>query len=248
MKTHRVICLVPSLSELLVDLGLDEFLIGVTKFCVHPQHLLKEKAIIGGTKTLDIPKIEALEPTLIIANKEENQKKQIIELTKKHSLWLTDIKTLDDVYQLIEEIGQHFDIQTIASKMIFDIKSKWQAFEALKTPKTCLYFIWRKPYMSVGSSTFIAHLIEKIGFRHLPLASDTNYPEISEETLTTLAPDVVFLSSEPYAFKEKHRSEFQAFFPKSTIVLVDGEMFSWYGSRQVKAVDYFQDVCFDIQN
>jgi ABC-type Fe3+-hydroxamate transport system substrate-binding protein len=236
----RIVSLVPSQTELLFEIGLSQQIAGITKYCVHPKHWLKEKAIIGGTKNFDLEKIDQLNPDLIIGNKEENYQEGIITLQKKYPVWLSDIVTLADSISMIRCLGEITELASSTEKIISSINI---AFDDLQKshPLSVLYLIWRKPWMAAASGTFINTMLHEIGLvnciQHLE-----RYPQLTAEEITVLAPDLIFLSSEPYPFGEKHIDELQKLSPKSNVMLVDGEMFSWYGSRLRLAPEYFNSL------
>jgi ABC-type Fe3+-hydroxamate transport system substrate-binding protein len=233
----RIVSLVPSQTELLVDLGLEERLVGVTKFCVHPKGLKNRVKQIGGTKNVDIQKVIDLKPNLVIGNKEENFKMDIDELEQHVPVWMSDIYTLEDAYEMIQQIGKLTDTEGKALTLIDGIKSEFKQLDPLKEKKKCLYLIWRKPYMAAGKNTFIDHLLNQLGFENAMQID--RYPEVE---FTNLETEYIFLSSEPYPFKDKHIEELQTIFPKAKIRLVDGEFFSWYGSRLLDAPKYFNQL------
>ncbi len=241
-STQRIISLVPSQTELLIDLGLKENLIGLTKFCVHPKNIRREIEHIGGTKDLNFDKIRELKPDLIIANKEENQQDQIETLAKEFPVWISDIKDLDSAWDMIDRLGKLLNRASISNKIIEEGKKKWQSLYSKEKTGTCLYFIWNKPYMLAGKNTFIDHVLSYIGLENKATILPGRYPEISQERIKALNPDFIFLSSEPYPFKEKNKRELEALFPEAEIHLVDGEFFSWYGSRLIPAATYFEDL------
>jgi ABC-type Fe3+-hydroxamate transport system substrate-binding protein len=223
----RIISLVPSQTELLVDLGLADQLVGVTKFCVHPKGINKEKAIVGGTKKYNFQKIDALHPHLIIGNKEENEREGIAFLSKNYPVWMSDIYNLEDAYQMVLGIGEVTDQKVNAQKLVNRLQLELnRSFPDLGT---AIYLIWKNPIMVAGSNTFIDCMLEKAGFKNLIKTS--RYPEISMDALKELSPDFLLLSSEPYPFKIQDCQMFQDILPFTQIHLVDGEMFSWYGSR-----------------
>ncbi len=236
----RIISLVPSITELLVDLGLEDQLIAVTKYCVHPEYIRSKKENIGGTKTLDIDLIRSLNADLIIANKEENQKDQIEKLMKSEHIWLTDIRSIEDNWDFIMETGKRCNCTEEANSLVAKAKTEWEDIQNIFQYKTALYFIWRKPYMTIGKNTFIHNVLSKIGFISVSEHLEGNYPEISTDWIADQNIDFILLSSEPYAFKEKHKSEFAQFNASAKIKLIDGEMCSWYGSRMLKAPEYFR--------
>lgn len=242
LLAQRVISVVPSITELLVDLGLGDRLIGSTLFCIHPPSLKKSTTRIGGTKTLKLDKIRNLKPDLIIANKEENVKEQIEELSKDIPVWTSDVGNLEDSLQMIKALGDILQLEEKANLLSEKIAASFQEL-ATKNEKSCIYLIWRDPYMSVGKDTFIHDMINLAGFKNV-LSNRERYPEISKNELQALNPDIIMLSSEPYPFREKHIKEMQAILPASQVVIVDGELFSWYGSRLLKSVNYFRSLNF----
>lgn len=236
----KIVSLVPSQTELLCDLGLRDRLVGITKFCVHPPGLKREKTIVGGTKNVNLEAVAALQPDLIIGNKEENDKSQIEALAALFPVWISDIYTLEDALKMIAQIGALTGASEAAADLITRIRDAFAQLEKKLTGvprQRAAYFIWRKPYMAAGANTFIHHMLHLAGldnvFGHL-----SRYPEITPEMLAQAAPQVILLSSEPYPFKEKHLAELQAICPDAAIRLVDGEMFSWYGSRLLIAAEY----------
>ena len=246
---RKIVSVVPSQTELLVDLGMEENLIGITKFCVHPLGLKNKKTIVGGTKTLDIQKIIDLKPDLVFANKEENTQAQIEELQAVLPVWLSDVVTIDDALKMILDIGICCDKQLEANALCNNFMSKnkelQSIFQTNFKEKTVAYFIWRKPYMVAASGTYIDEMLKNLGFCNI-FSQNIRYPVVSVENLAAINPDFVFLSSEPFPFKEKHLAEFQNFFPEATVKIVDGEMFSWHGSRMLKALDYFEKSLFPL--
>jgi len=235
----RIVSLVPSQTELLFDLGLNEQIVGLTRFCIHPEGLVETKTKIGGTKKFNIEKIKQLKPDLIIGNKEENYKEGIEELMKDFPVWMSDIFTLNDSFNMMRELGRITNREARANKLITEIQTGFEALRPTENvQKRCAYFIWRKPYMVAANHTFIDNMLQVAGMINV-FDTHVRYPEINPEGLKELKPDYIFLSSEPYSFSEKHLDEFQAFSPTAKVVLVDGEMFSWYGSRLRNAPGYF---------
>ena len=235
--------MVPSQTELLFDLGLNDEVIGITKFCIHPTEWFITKTKIGGTKTLNIELIQQLQPDLIIANKEENEQSQIEQLANQFSVWISDIKNIDDALNMISAIGTITDRSVVAENIAQRITENFQQLpQQFISRKKAAYLIWRKPYLAINSSTFIHDMLLRCGFENIFANNVSRYPEITIEQLEAAQPDVILLSSEPYPFSEKHIDELKAKAKlKSTKVqLVDGEMFSWYGSRLVHSPEYFR--------
>ena len=235
---QRIVSLVPSQTELLFFLGLNQQTIGITKFCVHPAEWHQNKQRIGGTKALDIEKIISLQPDLIIANKEENVKGQVEALAAHFPVWLTDVNNLQDACMMISDIGLLTYTSQQASQLIEEINSVFNDVSQ-KEMIPAAYLIWKDPYMSVGGDTFINDMMNKAGLYNV-FGNMSRYPEISVAKLKASGCKMLLLSSEPYPFTQKHISELSALLPGINIRLADGEMFSWYGSRLLKAADYFK--------
>lgn len=234
----RIISLVPSQTELLVDLGLEDRIVGVTKFCIHPVDLRKKKAIVGGTKNYRFDLIDSLQPDLIIGNKEENDQEGIEKLASKYPIWISDILTVEDSLRMILELGKITDTLIKADQITNQLKMDLKNQLALKG--TVIYLIWNDPIMVAGQDTFINEMLSIAGFKNLIQTS--RYPEVKPEALQLLNPDYLLLSSEPFPFKEKHLDFFKALLPNANIRIVDGELFSWYGSRLLKAPPYFKSL------
>ena len=247
----RIVSLVPSQTELLFDLGLEKSIVGITKFCVHPIHFLKEKTKVGGTKNPNFEKIKALNPDVIICNKEENTKVIIEECSSICATWTTNIITIEDNFQMIQDFGQIFGVgkkSNILSEKLSFALSDFKTFVKEKPPKKVAYFIWKKPYMVVGSDNYINEIMRLNKFENVfenNQFKSNRYPEIDIETLENLNLDLVFLSSEPYPFKENDKLEIKNF-TNANIKIVDGEMFSWHGSRLLLALDYFKKLHSEI--
>ncbi len=233
----RIISIVPSQTELLYNLGLNEEVVGITKFCVHPEIWFRNKKRVGGTKTLSINTVKTLQPDLIIANKEENTKEQIEELSAMYPVWVSDIQTIDDALHMIIEVGRLVNKSEEAESIVQEISNSFLNLGKAAVSKRVAYFIWRKPWMAAGGDTFISNMIERIGWTNV-FADRLRYPEIKLEELCNESVDIILLSSEPYPFREFHFVEIKAILPGVEVKLVDGEMFSWYGSRMRLAVDY----------
>ena len=246
----RIVSLVPSQTELLYDLGLESSIVGITKFCVHPSHFKKEKTIVGGTKSVHFDKIKALEPDIILCNKEENTLEMIKELETIAPVHISDIYTIDDCLELIGMYGQLFSKEKTASQMSIEIKGKYEEFKSFMEDKPIIktaYFIWKKPWMVAAKGTFIDELLTLNKFENY-FGQFDRYPQVElieskQETAT-----LVLLSSEPFPFKEEHNEVLRRFFPHATILIVDGEAFSWYGSRLITAFDYFKSLHQTLSN
>jgi ABC-type Fe3+-hydroxamate transport system substrate-binding protein len=249
-KYSRIISLVPSQTELLSYLYLDEEVIGITKFCIHPEEWFRSKTRVGGTKNINLKTIQQLSPDLIIANKEENVKEQIEMLAEKYDVWITDVNNLADAIQMIRDMGKLTGKAKPASGLAFKINEGFEKlennfFESHKFSKPvsfikAAYFIWKDPYMVAGGNTFINDMMHYCGLENV-FADQNRYPQITLEEVKRKNVELILLSSEPYPFKEKHKAQIHEQIEGVKIELVDGEMFSWYGSRLLKSISYFQN-------
>lgn len=240
----RIISLVPSLTEYLWALGLEQEVVGITKFCVHPQQWWKSKTRVGGTKQVNFDTIQYLQPTLIIANKEENTKEDVEFLQSKYDVLLTDITTLEDAFFYLHEIGKRVHRTNEARTLVKQIKNDFQALGLVGRGKTFLYFIWQDPYYVVGPKTYIHALLSHFSFENY--CGIERYPELQDVLAQKKGhsghPDFIFLSSEPYPFEAKHFKALQQIFPQSKILLIDGEICSWYGSRMLAVPGYLKEL------
>lgn len=238
----RIVSLVPSQTELLYYLGLEAETVGITKFCVHPAAWFRSKTRVGGTKDVNINTVLSLCTDLVIANKEENVKEQVEKLARDTAVWVTDVNDLAGAWQMIRDIGALCNREKQASQLLsrlhLEFDNLFQLIPvSLRIP--VVYLIWKNPYMTVGGDNFIQHMLEAAGYKNV-FSGMSRYPEISVEEINNSDARLVFLSSEPYPFRQKHVHELRKMLPGKTILLVDGEMFSWYGSRMLLAPAYFK--------
>jgi ABC-type Fe3+-hydroxamate transport system substrate-binding protein len=238
-RPERIISLVPSQTELLYDLGLGERVMGITKFCIHPESWFKTKHRVGGTKKVDLAKVRALEPDLIIGNKEENDRSDIEALAKEFPVWMSDIRDLEGALDMVRRVGDVTGTGDKAAELAGRITQAFATLRPREEPRTVAYFIWREPYMVAGHGTFINDMLKRIGLVNVFDEGDARYPEITDQELAEADPEVILLSSEPYPFKEKHILELNMICPGTPVHIVDGEFFSWYGSRLLRSPEYF---------
>jgi len=240
----RIVTLVPSQTELLFDLGLEEQIVGITKFCVHPYHFKSTKTIIGGTKNVNFDKIKALQPDIIIANKEENTQEMVEELRIICKVWVTDIVTFEDNLEMISDFGKLFNKRIESQKWLDKINFAYRNFQKFvedKEVQKAAYFIWANPYMVAGKNTFINEMLHLNKFENIYQNREERYPEVIIQKMRIQGdPDLMFLSSEPFPFKDEHAFELGRYTHHAKTIFVDGEMFSWYGSRLLKAFEYFK--------
>lgn len=241
----RIVSIVPSQTELLYDLGLEDSIVGITKFCVHPIHFKATKKIVGGTKNVSFEKVKELNPDVIIANKEENTIEIVDELSQICPVIVTDIYTIEDNLHMILDFGKLFNRRIEAQKWFDKINFAYKDFKKFikdKPTKKAAYFIWKNPHMVAGKHTFINTLLDLNHFENI-YKEKGRYPEVELKKIRLEGdPDLVFLSSEPYPFKDEDAFEIGRYTHHAKTVFVDGEMFSWYGSRIFKSFEYFKQL------
>ena len=245
-RPERIVSLVPSQTELLVDLGLEENLVGITKFCVHPPELKKIKKIVGGTKEVHFDKIAALNPDIILCNKEENTKEMVKRLEKIAPVHVSDVINLEDAFRLMRQYGKLFRKEPLAETVVSSIQKKVKTLKQQlqnKRKTRVAYVIWKKPLMVAGRNTFINSLLELNNLENV--FREERYPVTSLEDLRKRDPELILLSTEPFPFKEKHIKDFSDL--DVQVEIVDGEYFSWYGSRLLKAMEYFKKLPINIR-
>jgi len=236
----RIISLVPSQTDLLYYLEVPP--IAQTIFCIKPELEFKKATKIGGTKKLHLDKIRALNPDLIIGNKEENNQDQIEILRKEFPVWMSDIYTIENSLEMINAIGEMLDIRKKSEVLVEEISEKLSSIKAQSySPQSFCYVIWKDPIMAVGKNSFINSMLELVGFTNILTPPSERYPVLNREEILGLKPDVVLLSSEPFPFTSSHIDEFESLFPDSTVKLVDGESCSWYGSYMLNGLNYLQN-------
>ena len=227
-------------DRLLIDLGLEQSLVGRTKFCVHPKSLRQSVSIVGGTKQIHFDRIAALKPDLIIANKEENDKGQIEQLAKAYPVWISDIPNFEAALDMIKRLGSILRKEAQSSRIVEQSRERLATLNNTQAKKVA-YLIWRNPYMTIGQDTYIHDMLRLTGFDNI-YGEYTRYPTFTITDLQKRQPEMLLLSSEPFPFKQKHIAELATDFPTIPIVLVDGEAFSWYGTRFLKTFDYLKNL------
>lgn len=242
---QRIISVVPSQTELLYDLGLRDEVIGITKFCIHPNEWFRSKTRVGGTKNLHIDRIHTLQPDLILANKEENTKAQIEELQHQYPVYVSDINDIPSALRMISDIGELVHKQNQAEEIISAIEHERKQTPIRENPLSTIYLIWQDPYMAAGNDTFINDMLREAGFNNCMLQA--RYPILSDIELQNMKPELILLSSEPFPFKQKHIDALSRLCPNAQIRLVDGELFSWYGSRMSQSFKYFSGLNEDLR-
>lgn len=241
----RIVSLVPSLTELLVDLGLGGQLVGRTGFCVHPRAVVRRLPKIGGTKGFSIDRLRALAPTHVIVNIDENRRDEVSALDAfvPHVI-VTHPLTVGDNLELYRLLGGVFDREAQASALAAGLEREWTALRAQseRLPRqSVLYLIWQEPWLGVARDTYISHVLAAAGWDSLPSASALRYPPVDLPQLAAQA-HLVLLSSEPYPFRERHRRLLGEQLPGVRVALIDGEMVSWYGSRAIRGLAYLRQL------
>ncbi len=244
----RVVCLVPSITELLFELGLKDQIVGRTGFCFHPKGAVKQVARVGGTKDFDLAKIRALGPTHLIVNVDENPRERVEAAAAfvPHVVVTHPMGPLDNL-PLYRLLGSIFRCEGKAEELAARFKAAYQhAVEVTRglPRERALYVIWKNPWMTISRDTYIARTLAAVGWDHIEVASGTRYPEIEIVQMLD-AVDRVLLSSEPYAFRPRDVSEvkaMRAFENRTAVSLIDAEMTSWYGSRAIAGMQYLSSL------
>jgi len=234
----KIISLCPSITETLCDLGLSEKVVGRTKYCIHPKDDVQNIPIVGDIKNVSLDKIKEINPDIVFALKQENDKETIEKIAENFPVFVFDICSVEDSQKMIISMGQICNIETSATSMFNKIKQKLSNINKLENPLKYIYFVWKNPYMAAGKETFIDSHLSKYGLLNCIENYPQNYATLDENDFSQLDPDIIFLPSEPFVFKENDKFELQQHFPDKKILLVEGEMFCWFGSRLVKSIDY----------
>lgn len=235
----RIVSLVPSQTELLAHLGLEEEVVGLTRFCERPEHWRSEKTIVGGTKQVDIDTVRALNPDLVLANHEENTREDVAALDEIAPVFVTEVKTVPEALDMIRTVGTLTGTSDQTSTLAGRIISRFDALPDFP-PLRAAYLIWREPYMTVGGDTFV-HDVMKRGDLINAFGDETRYPEITLEILANTNLDVVLCASEPFPFhknQDKFTGDIREAMSDTPVAVVDGQPFSWYGPRLLETPSY----------
>jgi ABC-type Fe3+-hydroxamate transport system substrate-binding protein len=240
----RIVSLVPSITELICDLGLAERLVGRTGFCIHPRERVRRVAKVGGTKDVDLRRLRALAPTHVIVNIDENRHETVEEIARfvPHVVVTHPLGPLDNL-ALYRLIGGVFGREAEAEGLCERFERAYAACERAAgsfAPKGVLYLIWRKPWMTVSRDTYISRTLALVNWRTVPETAADRYPEIAFDEAMLAGVDVVLASSEPFPFRARDVDALRAL-PElrgHAIALIDGEMTSWYGSRAIAGLEY----------
>ena len=236
----RIVSLVPSITELVCDLGLAGALVGRTGFCIHPRASVRRIPKVGGTKDVNVELIRALAPTHVIVNVDENEQPVADELAAfvPHVIVTHPLAPRDNLV-LFRLIGGIFDRAERARELCDEFTRVYDG-----TLATCaalprmnvLYLIWMMPWMTVSRDTYISRTLALVGWDTLPATAQIRYPELELDAAVLNRVDHIFLSSEPYRFRERDVVAVQKLVPRTAhckVSLIDGEITSWYGSRAI---------------
>jgi len=239
---QRIVSLVPSQTELLAHLGLDDKVVGVTRFCERPEGWRSEKTIVGGTKQVDVDTVRGLDPDLLLANHEENTAEDVEALDAIAPVYVTEVKTVSAALDMIRTVGTLTGTSGQTSTLVGRIISRFEDLPDFSSLRAA-YLIWREPYMTVGGDTFIHDVMQWGGFKNA-YGDQTRYPEVTPEALAEQNLDVVLCSSEPFPFhkKDKFTADLREALPDTPIEIVDGQPFSWYGSRLLDTPAYLAEL------
>ncbi len=237
---QRIVSVVPSQTELLFALGLDDRIVGRTRYCVEPAGKVEKVAVVGGTKKLRMQAIQSLQPDLILANKEENTKEDIQALAELFPVWVSDVRDLSGALKMVDAVGKITGKTKESSSLVEQIRKKKESYKMLPGMRA-VYLIWQNPWMVAGGDTFIQAMLREAGFENI-FGRQQRYPQVTLEDIAAKKPDVVLLSSEPFPFAETHARQISGRLPESRVLCVDGRVFSWYGSSLEKAFDYFESL------
>jgi ABC-type Fe3+-hydroxamate transport system substrate-binding protein len=246
-ENPRILCLVPSITELLFDLDLDDYIVGRTAFCIHPKDRVKKAKSIGGTKQVNMDKVKALGATHLIVNIDENPKELVEELSEfiPHIIVTHPNKPSDNI-NLFSLLGGIFNAKGHAARLMSELQASiahaQMATQSIDAKKV-LYFIWKDPWMSISPETYISHSLSLVGLKTLPESNDVRYPEITLSGDLLNSADAILFSSEPFLFKEEHLDHFakEHNVSRDKLHIIDGEMTSWYGSRAIAGMRYLAD-------
>ena len=236
----RIVCLVPSITELLCDLGLADQIVGRTGFCIHPRALVRRIPKVGGTKAVDIEKVRALKPTHVIVNVDENEKPTADAISEfvPHLVVTHPLAPLDNL-ALYRQMGEVFGVQAKSEQLCSEFQSAYDTAAAQSYPnRSVLYLIWKKPWMTVSRDTYISRTLALFGLQTSPAQATARYPAL--DSISKLAIDEVLLPTEPYPFRARDVAAIAALAEKP-VRLIDGEMTSWYGSRAIRSLAYLAE-------
>jgi ABC-type Fe3+-hydroxamate transport system substrate-binding protein len=233
----RIVSLCPSITETLIDFGLAESLAGITRYCIHPRSITRKLNKVGGTKNPDIAAILMLQPDLVFMNEEENTKEAHTVLSDRLHVEVSFPRTVTEVPAMLRRIGQLTDRIEMGERRARELENTLAELESKKSEAfRFAYLIWRDPWMTVGTDTYVSDLISRAGGINVYADSSERYPTTSMEDLHERRADLVLLPDEPYRFKDRDRGELTRILPNTRIELVSGDDCSWHGVRSIRGV------------
>jgi ABC-type Fe3+-hydroxamate transport system substrate-binding protein len=246
-KPERIVSLVPSTTETLFSLGAAGSVVGVTRFCVHPEDARDRARVVGGTKNPRIEAVFALEPDLVLANQEENRKEDVERLRERIPVQVFFPKNVSEAVADIRLLGNLLGESKRALALVEELEGMLATLRAPRGDRRrlipYLYFIWRRPYMVAGPETFIESFLAEAGFANAAPRDRGRYPEMGIEEISRSGAEALLLSSEPFPFDAKHGAELSAHLATdASVYLVDGELLSWHGARLRLGLPYLRDL------
>ncbi len=248
----KIACLVPSITELLFDLNLGKRVVARTGYCIHPEKFVKTIPKVGGTKQINFKKLKKLAPSHIVLNLEENTKECALTLKEFiPNLVVTHPTKFEDNFLLFELIGGVFNEKQSAVNLAAELKAQIAKSDFRLHPErtqlNVLYLIWKDPWMSVAPTTYIADVLKQVNFLQIGLPSEREYPTVDFSLVDWANVDAVLLSTEPYSFSAEDQRNLKEQLESLTskaipVVIVDGELMSWYGSRSLKTPAYLNQL------
>jgi ABC-type Fe3+-hydroxamate transport system substrate-binding protein len=241
----KIISLVPSVTETLYTLGLEDQILAISRFCVLPADRVQLKPKVGGTKNPKLQKILEMKPDIVILNEEENRKEDA-DFLREHGirLYVSFPRTMLQAAQMVEEMGRLFNATEKASELVGEIRNRMVTYQAPYRKRT-LILIWRRPYMTVNRETYVDDVCRFFGFDNVFLTAPERYPRLTDQEINAADPEVVLFPDEPYPFRDKHVEEFRNRFPDSRAVrrnrllLFNGTYVAWHGFGTLRALREF---------
>lgn len=237
---RRIVSLVPSQTELLCDLGVGGRVVAITRFCVHPARQLQNTPSVGGPRDPSLERIALQTPDLIIGSKEENDRSSVECLSERYPVWLSNVRDLLGALAMIRAIGSLVAREAGAESLAEKIAERFEHLPRRRRALRTAYAVWWQPLIVAGADTLIDDLLSRLGLRNVFGASSQRYPRVSLAELAEARPELVLLPSEPYSFSATQLPTLRRACVGARLMFVDGEMFSWYGSRLLLAGEYLR--------
>lgn len=243
---RRIISLCPSLTETVCAVGATTQLQGVTRYCCHPEGIAQRRPVIGGALDINMAAIKSLNPDLILAVKEENNREVIASLSALYPVYVFDITTVQQGMALCEQIGILTGHGVEGARLRGQINQAWQKISVATAATPCAYLLWNHPLMGAGDNTFIHDVIATLGLTNILEHSTTRYPKVDHDLLSKAK--IILLGSEPYAFSAEEYTSLAHAYQQSRIIRVDGEAFCWYGAHMLSSAGILNQLIHQINN